>query len=131
MFLRKRRAGAWNIAIRSSSSGKGIVTFYRESRLVGMAIGYNVREDGQKIGGLPNGSYFVYQATPGTHRYTAATESTDQAVLTVQAGKSYYVRGAIRMGLAVGRPELTVVPAQEATAMLPKLRRVVLRAGAE
>ncbi len=111
--------------------GKGLVTFYRESRFVGMAVGFNVREDGTKIGGLPNGSYFVHQATPGAHRYTAATESTDEAALTVQAGKSYYIRGGIGMGAVVGRPKLTIVTPEEGAAKARGLRRVALSQGAE
>lgn len=111
--------------------GNGMVTFYRERRIVGMAVGFNVREDGQRIGGLPNGTYFVHQAAPGTHRYTAATESTDEVTIPVQAGQSYYVRGTIGMGVVVGRPHLAVVTPGEAAEKLPKLRRVTLRAEAE
>ena len=107
--------------------GKGLVTFYRERKLVGMAVGFNVRDGGQKIGGLPNGSYFAYQAAPGPHRFTAATESTTEANLQVQQGRSYYIRGTLQMGAFVGRPRLVIVAPEEGAPASRSLRRVALR----
>jgi hypothetical protein len=104
--------------------GKALVYFYRPRRLVGMAVGFNVRENGVQIGGLPNGSYFVYDAAPGTHSFTAATEVTKSVTLTVQAGKTYYIEGTLGMGAFVGRPELTIVSEQQGPGDLPGLKRV-------
>src|SRR3954466_1853034 len=59
-------------------SGKGLVVFYREKKLEGWAVGYNVRDGDKAIGGLPNGSYFVYDVTPGPHTFAASTESTSR-----------------------------------------------------
>ena len=63
-------------------------------------------DNGTRIGGLPNGAYFVYQAKPGVHKFTASTEATDEHVLTLEAGKTYYIRGEVTMGVMVGRPHL-------------------------
>src|SRR3982751_1790076 len=85
--------------------GKALVVFYRERRFVGGGVSYKVFDNGTRIGGLPNGAYFVYQAKPGAHKFTASTESTSQHVLTLDAGQTYYVRGEVHMGVMVGRPE--------------------------
>jgi hypothetical protein len=50
-----------------------MVVFYRESKMLGFAIGFRIKEGDQQVGGLPNGSSFIVQATPGTHTYTPAT----------------------------------------------------------
>lgn len=108
-------------------AGKGLVIFYRERHFVGGGVGYNIRDNGAEIGGLPNGSYFVYQASPGVHRFTAATEATDEKPLTVQAGKTYYIRGEVQMGILVGRPHLIIVANEEGSSAIKDLRRVKLK----
>jgi hypothetical protein len=58
--------------------GKGLVIFYRERHFTGGGVSYKVLDNGTRIGGLPNGAYFVYQAKPGVHKFTASTEVTDE-----------------------------------------------------
>src|SRR5438093_52484 len=63
--------------------GKGLVIFYRESHFKGGGVGFIVRDveelkpgtpgSGPQIGSLPNGSYFVYNATPGKHTFAGST----------------------------------------------------------
>ena len=91
-----------------------------------MGVGYNIRDGQTKIGGLPNGAYFVYDAVPGPHSFSATTESTAERTLNIEPGKSYYIRGEVQMGLLVGRPYLTIVDPQEGTAAIKGLRRVTL-----
>ena len=105
--------------------GKALVYFYREKKLAGWGVGYNVRDGETRIGGLPNGSYFVYDATPGSHTFSAATEARAERTLKIEAGKSYYIRGEIEMGMFVGRPYLTIVDPQEGAAAIKGLKRVV------
>jgi hypothetical protein len=107
--------------------GKGLVIFYRERHFTGGGVSYKVLDNGTRIGGLPNGAYFVYQATPGVHKFTAATEATDEKPLTVQAGKTYYIRGEVQMGIFVGRPHLIIVDSQEALGALNELHRVKMK----
>jgi len=107
--------------------GKALVIFYRESKLVGSAVGFDVRDNGVKIGGLPNGSFFAYQATPGEHTFSAATENTDESVLTVEPAKTYYIRGSIEMGVWVGRPNLMIMNADEGKSASRGLKRVKLQ----
>jgi hypothetical protein len=106
--------------------GKGLVIFYREGKLEGGLVAYNVRDGEKEIGGLPNGSYFVYDATPGTHTFAASTEATSKRTIDVQPGKTYYVRGEVEMGLWIGRPRLSIVDQLEGSSVVPGLKRVVL-----
>jgi hypothetical protein len=106
--------------------GKGLVIFYREKHLQGWAVSYNIRDGGKDIGGLPNGSYFVYHATPGTHTFAASTESTARRTLDVVAGKTYYLHGDVELGLFVGRPHLTIVDPAEGASAISGLNRVAL-----
>lgn len=94
--------------------------------MMGMAVGFGVREGDRKIGGLPNGSYFVFQTAPGTHTFSASTEVTKTVTVNVKAGQTYYIQGSLGMGAFVGRPELTIVPEQQGPNDLAGLKRVRL-----
>ena len=107
--------------------GKAVVIFYRERHFVGGGVSYKVFDNGTRIGGLPNGAYFVYQAKPGAHKFTASTESTSEHVLTLEVGKTYYIRGEVHMGVMVGRPELVVADSKEAAAAIKDLHRVKMK----
>ncbi len=87
--------------------GKGQIVFFRESKFVGGAISYKVREGDTELGKLSNGSYFVYVAEPGAHTYTVHSEAKDLLNLEVEAGETYYVSGGVSMGVFAGRPNLS------------------------
>jgi hypothetical protein len=86
--------------------------------MMGMAVGFDVRAGDRKLGGLPNASYFVYQATPGSHTFSASTEVTKTVNINVRAGKTYYIEGTLGMGAFVGRPELTIASESRGQAIL-------------
>jgi hypothetical protein len=88
-------------------AGKGEVVFFRPGAYVGWAVWFNVRENGQALGKLTNGAYFVKVTDPGPHTYTAATENHDVLKLEVDDGETYYVRGSVQMGVLVGEAALT------------------------
>ena len=100
---------------------------YRERHFTGGGVSYKVYDNGTRIGGLPNGAYFVYQAKPGLHKFTASTEVTDEKPLMVEAGKTYYVRGEVQMGILIGRPHLIIVDRQEAEGAIKELHRVKMK----
>jgi hypothetical protein len=109
--------------------GKGLVIFYRERHFTGSAMGYNILDNGAKIGGLSNGSYFVYQATPGKHHFTAVGAATEEKVTKIEAGKTYYIRGEVQLGMMIeiGRPHLTAVTNEEGASAIKDLQRVKLQ----
>jgi len=123
-------------------SGKGLVIFYRESKFTGGGVGFVVYEinqppsgtdpgSGPQIGALPNGSYFVYNATPGKHIFSGSTTMSPSTVYcraTIESNKTYYAQAKL-LGASIGvpsHPSLTVVDAQEGSTAIKKLRLVTL-----
>lgn len=93
--------------IAAPPEGKGQIVFFRESKFVGGAISYKVREGETELGKLSNGSYFVYVAEPGAHAYTVHSEAKDVLNLEVEANETYFVSGGVSMGVFAGRPNLS------------------------
>jgi Protein of unknown function (DUF2846) len=87
--------------------GMGQIVFFRESKFVGAAIGYKVREGETELGKLRNGTYFVHVTTPGAHTYTVHSEAKDNLNLEVEAGETYFVSSGLSMGVLAGRPNLS------------------------
>jgi hypothetical protein len=94
-------------------AGKGQVVFFRQSKMMGAAIGLKIREGETDVVKLGNGKYFVAVVEPGTHLYTTGGEAKDALTPEVEAGETYYVSGAIGMGVVAGRSNLA--PSDEAT----------------
>ena len=88
-------------------AGKGQVVFFRPFRLPGMAVWFNVRENGVGLGKLTNGAYFVQVADPGPHTYTAATENKNVLHLEIDDGETTYVRATVQMGVLIGEANMT------------------------
>jgi len=122
--------------------GKGLVIFYRESKFAGGGVGLVIRDinkppsgtdprSGPQIGGLPNGSYFVYNATPGKHIFSGSTTARAEIYyrrVNIESNRSYYVRAEL-LGSSIGvpsHPELTVVDPQEGSTAIKNLRPVTL-----
>ena len=108
--------------IASPPEGKGQVVFFRESKFVGGAISYKVREGDTELGKLSNGSYFVYVAEPGAHAYTVHSEAKDVLNLEVEAGETYFVSGGVSMGVFAGRPNLSPSSQSAYAAIAAKLK---------
>jgi hypothetical protein len=104
-----------------AQTDKGVVYFYRESKFVGCAISYNVKEGDKVLGPAGNGTYFFVIAEPGSHTYTASTESTASRTINVEAGKIYYVECGVDMGIFAGRPSMKIVTEDEGKSVLPGL----------
>lgn len=106
----------------AGGSGTGTVIFFRESKFMGAAVSFKVREGQTELGKLSSGSYFVANLPTGAHEFTVHSEAKDVLNIEVEAGETYYVQGSISMGIMVGRPNLA--PSDEATfnTMKPKLK---------
>jgi Protein of unknown function (DUF2846) len=88
-------------------AGQGQVIFWRPGTMVGGAMGCGVNMGTERISALGAGKYFVVNLAPGTHEFNARSEARDALTLEVEDGETYYVRCTIRMGLMVGRPNLS------------------------
>ena len=88
--------------------GLGQVVFFRRKSMTGMQW-FNVREEGQALGKLTTGTYFVVPMSPGLHHFTAKSEPElkDHLTLKIDPGETYYVESVMTHGLVMGAAELT------------------------
>ncbi len=102
-----------NKLVAAAPADKAQIVFFRESKFVGAAIGFKVREGDAELGKLRSGKYFVATVEPGKHEYNVHGETKDVLSMEVEAGETYYVLGSLGMGIVAGRPNLS--PSDEAT----------------
>jgi hypothetical protein len=90
-------------------AGQGQVVFFRPKSLMGTGQWFRVRENGQPLGKLTNGAYFVTVVEPGRHTYTASEEPEfkDHLDLQIAPGVTYYVEGDLAKGLVLGAAVLS------------------------
>lgn len=110
-------------AIGTPEQGKALVVFFRPSKFVGAAVGFKVRENDVELGKLRNGNYFTLQVEPGQHAYDVHSETEDRTTIEAEAGETYFLSGALGMGVVVGRPNLSPSDAAAFEAALPKLKK--------
>lgn len=96
--------------ISAPAEGMGQIVFFRPSRFVGAALSFTVRESEQAVGRLPNGRYFVHQATPGIHEYEIGRNDTMR--MEIEPGETYYVIQQTQMGVVAGRA--VIMPSDQA-----------------
>ena len=87
--------------------GKGQVVFFRQSKLMGAALSFKVREKDVELGKLSNGVYFVLDFDPGLHEFVVHSEVKDVTPIEVEEGEVYYLQFGISVGVLAGRPNLT------------------------
>lgn len=114
---------ASTIVLPKPPAGKGQVVFFRKGGFVGSAVACTVHENGQKISSLGGGRYVVVVAEPGKHLYSVKTEATDTLGLEVEPDETQFVGCKIKMGMMVGRPDIT--PATEAEFRAAKSLKLV------
>lgn len=90
---------------------KGMVVFYRISKMRGAAIRFEITDSAKgSIGSLSNGSVIHKNIEPGQYTFTVRTPSMngqDSITLNVETGKTYYIKGEIIWGWPVGRPKFS------------------------
>src|SRR5688572_24717660 len=59
-----------NSLVGAPPAGKGQIVFFRQSKMVGAAMGLKIREGEADVVKLGNGKYFVAVVEPGTHQFT-------------------------------------------------------------
>ena len=111
------------IEVPAPPEGKGQIVFYRTGGS-GFIMGCAVNENGEKVSSLGAGKYFVLVAEPGPHTFTAESESKDTLNLEVDPDETQYVRCKIKMGIMVGRPNLSPSDKTTFDTMSRKLKMV-------
>lgn len=108
--------------IPQAKDGQGLIVFYRESGFGGGAVRFNLNQGQEPIGALNSGSILLRDVEPGQHTFWSQAISKDSITIDVVAGNTYYVKGVVKMGLVVGRPQLVVVSEAEAKPSIAKIK---------
>jgi hypothetical protein len=108
VFGAPQQSKGW-IDVAPPPRGMAQVVFFRARSPSGFGQWFNVREDGQPLGKLTNGAYFVVLLPPGQHSFSASSEPEfkDHLTLKVDAGETYYVEGLMTHGVVIGVADLT------------------------
>lgn len=93
--------------------GMGRIVFWRSGTYVGSGMGCGVNIGTERISALGAGKYFVLDLKPGAYEFNAKSEAKDVLNTEVEAGETSYVKCTIRMGLMVGRPNLSPSTVEE------------------
>ena len=94
------------ITLPTPKAGKGQIVFFRPGGM-GSAIKCTVRENGKMVGRVGAKRYYVIDAEPGVHTFTAKSEATDTVTVQVEPDETAFVKCKIAMGMMVGRPNLS------------------------
>lgn len=85
-----------------------VVNFLRPSNLGG-AIKFGLWDKENLVGILTPKNYIQYKASPGEHIFMARAENWSVIKATVEAGKTYYILAAPRMGAWKARVSMEVL----------------------
>jgi hypothetical protein len=108
--------------------GKALVVIYREKEYRGSLRGMYVTANDKRIGGVSNGTYFIHELAPGTHVFAVEDRlgKHPSRALTLEAGKRYYLRTELKMGVWDAQPYLTIVHDAEGQAAIKDLTYATL-----
>ena len=82
---------------------KGLIYFYRPNIHAGSLVKIKLVDNGKQILRIQNGQFIKYIAEPGMHKFHTDTAAIDKPIeFNVEAGKTYYVRTGMRLGMWVG-----------------------------
>ena len=101
--------------------GKAQVVFYRLKKFSGGAIQFNVKDSEKHYGQLKNGTTIKVNIEPGEHTFFSQVISSDAITLTAEEGKSYYIKGIVKMGALAGRPKFILVDEKTALKEMSKM----------
>lgn len=103
------------------SAGNAGLYIYRDS-VFGAALKKDIWLDGKCIGESAPNVFFFTEVAPGNHKVSTESEfSPNDLALLVEAGKNYFVRQFIKMGVFVGGAGLETVPEEQGRAAVAKL----------
>ncbi|HEX5162814.1 MAG TPA: DUF2846 domain-containing protein [Steroidobacteraceae bacterium] len=106
----------------AAAGGTGTVVFFREKKMMGMAISFKVRENGVELCKLGSGSFCTVTVPVGKHEFVTQTEAKDVLNLEVESGETYYVQASISMGVMAGHGNLAPSTKEAFEGMKAKLK---------
>jgi hypothetical protein len=90
---------------------KSYVYFYRPCMIWGAARGITVYDGEESIAGLDCSTFYIYETIPGEHNFHADDWIRKERILAMdlQAGKKYFVKADLRIGIIDAVPSLTLM----------------------
>ena len=103
------------------------LVFFWQPGLWAVARGIYIQVDGERVGGLNRGTYFVHQVRPGRIALSAEDWLRDEQTLDIdaEAGRIYYVRASIDWGVLDVVPRLELIDEARGKAKVAELKRIV------
>ena len=115
----------YNKIAQPNSNDKEMATIYvlRPSSF-GSAIKFGIYQDEKLIGKLGPKSYLAWTVKPDGKELTIMSKSENKDMLTInpQAGKTYYIKQKVKLGIAIARTGLEFIEENEGKEILRKLK---------
>lgn len=115
----------YNKIAQPNSNDKEMATIYvlRPSSF-GSAIKFEIYQDEKLIGKLGPKSYLAWTLKLDGKELTIMSKSENKDMLTInpQAGKTYYIKQKVKMGIAIARTGLEFIEENEGKEILRKLK---------
>ncbi len=115
----------YNKIVQPNSNDKEMATIYvLRTSSFGSAIKFGIYQDEKLIGKLGPKSYLAWTVKPDGKKLTIMSKSENKDMLTInpQAGKTYYIKQNVKMGIAIARTELEFIEENEGKEILQKLK---------
>lgn len=93
-------------SVSSPAPQMGKIVMYRGSTIIGAAVACPIRYKGREIVELGRGKFAEWEVPPGRYILNNKTSSIE---VTVEPGKTSYVRCSLKMGFFAGRADLQIV----------------------
>ncbi|HEY1206897.1 MAG: DUF2846 domain-containing protein [Bryobacteraceae bacterium] len=90
------------------AADKALVYILRPT-MMGNKVQTKLAVDGEWKGVNRGNNYFFFTLPPGLHYFCSQAENRSVLVLTVEAGKTYYLEQSIHMGVMKARNDLGVI----------------------
>ena len=105
----------------AAGSAKATVYVYRYKQFVGSALTPSVYCDESELAKMENGRYFSVKLDPGKHTFHSNDKQSGME-LDVKAGQQYFLRVELVPGAMKGHGRLVLVPAEQGSYELIKLK---------
>ena len=95
--------------------------YVMRTTILGYKIHSKLAVDSKWMGVNRGKTYFFFTLDPGEHFFCSEAENQDYLALTVEAGKTYYLKQRVEPGLWKARTDLAVIDEEKAKKELPDL----------
>ncbi|MGB7207222.1 MAG: DUF2846 domain-containing protein [Pyrinomonadaceae bacterium] len=88
--------------------------YVMRTTILGYKIHSKLAVDGKWMGVNRGKTYFFFTLDPGEHFFCSEAENQDYLALTVEAGKTYYLKQRVEPGIWKARTDLAVIDEEKA-----------------